>query len=815
MEKRLQEKGNWFAYVKGFRVFLPYIWPVNHTGLQIRAVLVGLCLITMNIVNLMIPRQLGIVMDSLSGADHRNPWTQVLIFAALKFTASDAGLSLFRQWLWIPVEYYSFETMSTAAYSHVLNLSSDFHDTKSSSDTMMAIQSGQNVTNVLESVFFRAIPMMVDMVIAFAYLSATFGPFEGLITVATATVFLYTATKMISGLKDARRGEVSAWFEEHYVRQAGIQGWTTVASFNQIGYEERRYASAVKNRVTKSQTVYFKYIVWYAFQYLVLLSGLLAGLFLAVYQVTHGEATAGQFIMLLTYWSQLVAPLSFFATLGKNISRDLIHAEQLLEIMQTKPTVQNKEGAPPLRLVEGGGVLFKNVHFSYDGQKEILKDVDFSVTPGTTVAIVGPTGAGKSTILKLLDRFYDVTEGSILIDGQDVHDVDITSLRAHIGIVPQSPVLFDDTVMNNIRYANLAATDEEVFEACKAASIHDQISGFTDGYNSRVGERGIKLSGGELQRLAIARAILKKPAIVLLDEATSAVDTETEQKIQEALHILCEGRTTFIVAHRLSTIMNADTIIVLSDGKVAEQGPHDVLIRANGKYANLWFKQFLPKGKTGETADNQGIRGRAMMVNGTGPSPSTGTSHISLLQRTFDGDSPCGPDIGEEETKAPSSKPDEATAAGSTTVKHEKEGSRLNPDAPAFTPGLAGSQLETPALKPKPHAPSGDEAFDPDQSLTAEDMRNGDVDQLAAAESYLPSTCPTYTQPLTTVQETCEIGTNFEENSIETAGSSGFESRPLQNLSAKSTKDEFRHPRHSRRLQSRSEPLASNPPPQQ
>ncbi|KAK4160947.1 hypothetical protein QBC43DRAFT_108502 [Cladorrhinum sp. PSN259] len=605
MEKRLKEKGNWVTYAKSFMIFFPYVWPVNHRSLQIRVVLVGVCLLAMNAINVLIPRQLGIIIDSLNQTNGRSPWTEVLIFAGLKLVGSEAGLSLLRQWLWIPVEFYSFDAMSTAAYSHVLNLSSDFHDTKSSSDIMMAIQSGQSISNMLESICFRAFPMLIDMTIAFIYLSITFGPYEGFITIATAAVFLYIATHMISKLKDARRGEVSAWFKEHYVRQAGIQGWSTVTCFNQVGHEEGRYSEAVKDRVTKTQKVYFGYILAYAFQFLVLLSGLLAGAFLAVYQVTHGEATAGQFIMLLTYWAQLVAPLTFFAGLGKSISRDLIHAEQLLEIMQTKPTIKNKEGAGPLHF-QAGRVRFDHVSFSYDHQKQILKNINFEATPGMTVAFVGATGAGKSTILKLLDRFYDVTEGSIEIDGQDIRDVDLFSLRAQIGIVPQAPILFDDTIMNNVRYAKLSATDEEVYEACRAASIHEQIIGFTDGYQTRVGERGVKLSGGELQRVAIARAILKRPAIVLLDEATSAVDTETEQKIQEALRKLCEGRTTFIVAHRLSTIMNADHIIVVGGGEIVEQGSHEELIsRKDGKYADLWSKQIFVKPKDKEATETE------------------------------------------------------------------------------------------------------------------------------------------------------------------------------------------------------------------
>ncbi|KAL2168113.1 hypothetical protein VTG60DRAFT_377 [Thermothelomyces hinnuleus] len=603
MEKRLKEKGNWLTYAKSFMIFFPYIWPVNRRSLQVRVVLVGLCLLAMNFINLLIPRQLGIIMDALAGTNGRNPWNEVLLFAGLKLVASEAGLTLLRQWLWIPVEYYSFDAISTAAYSHVLNLSSDFHDSKSSSDIMMAISCGQSISNILESICFRAVPMLIDMVVAFVYLSATFGPYEGFITIATATTFMYIATRMISALKTARRNEVGAWYKEHYVRQAGIQGWSTVASFNQIGHEEDRYSVAVKDRVNKTQKVYFGYVLAYALQFLVLLSGLLAGAFLAVYQVTHDEATPGDFIMLLTYWAQLVAPLTFFAGLGKNISRDLLQAEQLLEILQTKPTVLSKEGAPPLHFTSGE-VRFDHVYFSYDNKKEILKDINFTATPGMTVAFVGATGAGKSTILKLLDRFYDVSKGSIKIDGQDIRDVDLYSLRAQIGVVPQAPILFDDTIMNNVRYAKLTATDEEVYEACKAASIHEQILNFSDGYQTKVGERGVKLSGGELQRVAIARAILKRPSIVLLDEATSAVDTETEQRIQEALRTLCEGRTTFIVAHRLSTIMNADRIIVVTGGEIVEQGSHEELIRADGKYAELWSKQIFVKPRDKELCED-------------------------------------------------------------------------------------------------------------------------------------------------------------------------------------------------------------------
>ncbi|KAI1365625.1 hypothetical protein F5Y08DRAFT_327956 [Xylaria arbuscula] len=596
MEKRLKSEGSWIAYVKGFMVFFPYIWPVGNRRLQIHVILVGLCLLAGNGLNFLIPRQYGVVLDSLGGASKESPWVQVTIFAVLRVLSSEAGLPLIRHLLWMPVEYYSQEALSVAAYSHVMNLSSEFHDSQSSSDIQVAISNGYHITSLLESICFQAIPMIIDLVVAFTYLSVKFGPYEGFITIATGLAFIQSAAQLISRFKEKRKKVVSTYFEEHYTRQAGIQGWYTVSAFNQVPYEEGRYSKAVRSQVTAYKSIYFGYLLGQAFQYLILTAGLLAGAFLAVYQIMNKKATPGDFVMLLTYWGQLTSPLQFFSTMGRNISQSLVQVERLLEVMLTKPTVIDKPSARPLKL-RGGKVEFRNVSFSYDKKKDILKGVKLSAPPGTTVAFVGATGAGKSTIFKVLDRFYDVTGGSILIDGQDIRDVTLSSLRRCIGIVPQAPILFDDTVINNVRYARLDASDEEVYSACKAAAIHDQIMGFTEGYKTRVGERGVKLSGGELQRVAIARAILKNPEIVLLDEATSAVDTDTEQKIQEGLRALCENRTTFIVAHRLSTVMNADIIFVVANGQVVEQGSHEELILKNGKYAELWSKQIFVKPK--------------------------------------------------------------------------------------------------------------------------------------------------------------------------------------------------------------------------
>ncbi|KAH6968862.1 hypothetical protein DER45DRAFT_607592 [Fusarium avenaceum] len=669
MKKRLEEGGNWFEYAKGFKILFPYVWPVGNLGLQLRAAAVCLCLFGSNALHLLIPRQTGIIMDSLNGTSNSNPWIAVIIFAALRLAASESGIELVRQWLWVPVKYYSHDALTRAAYSHMMHLSADFHDSKSSSDMMMAIYGGSAVSNVVENVLLYAVPMLIDMGVAIVYLSITFGPYEGLVTVATGVFFLLIASRLVSNSKAASRNRVNALYEEHYVRQSGFLGWQTVSAFNQIGYEDNRHANAVTNRWLREQQYVLGWYISIGFQTLVLTSGLLASAFLAVYRIKAGHATPGQFAMLLMYWAQLTSPLQFFAKLGKSVSDDFIDAERLLDIMRTEPSVENQKGARPLKFV-AGEVDFEKVSFSYDKKKGIIKDVSFHVPAGQTVAFVGATGAGKSTLIKLLDRFYDVGEGRICIDGQDIREVDLFSLRDRIGVVPQSPILFDDTIMNNVRYGRITASDEEVFEACRAACIHDKIKGFTHGYKTRVGERGVKLSGGELQRIAIARAMLKKPDIVLLDEATSAVDTDTEQQIQLSFKRLCQGRTTFIVAHRLSTIMNADRIIVVENGEILEQGNHDELIVAGGRYADLWSKQVFVRTKE----DKDASAGQAGFVNDL--SSEQTKTELSKVNKPITS--------AKEETK-PAKVKDSAEEV-TVTPTRKQEGNRLNPVAATFTP---------------------------------------------------------------------------------------------------------------------------------
>lgn len=681
MEKRLKEGGNWFEYSKGFMILFPHVWPVNNYALQLRAAAVVVCLFATNALHLFIPRQTGIIMDSLSGTSRTNPWIAVVVFAVLRLASSESGVELLRQWLWIPVKYYAHDSITRAAYSHMMHLSADFHDSKSSSDMMMAIYGGSAVSNVVENILLQAVPMLIDMGVAIIYLSITFGPYEGLITVATGTIFFILASRLVAESKAVSRKRVHALYQEHYVRQSGLLGWQTVSAFNQIGYEDNRHANAVTNRWLNEQQFVLSWYISIAFQTMILTCGLLVSAFLAVSRIRSGHATSGQFAMLLMYWSQLTSPLQFFARLGKSMSDDFIDAERLLDIMRTKATVENKKGARPLKFA-AGNVEFDNVSFSYDGRKGTIKAINLNIPAGETVAFVGATGAGKSTLLKLLDRFYDVTDGCIRIDGQDIRDVDLFSLRDRIGVVPQSPILFDDTIINNVRYGRITATDDEVYEACKAACIHDKIKAFTNGYETRVGERGVKLSGGELQRVAIARAILKKPDIVLLDEATSAVDTDTEQQIQASFKTLCQGRTTFIVAHRLSTIMNADRIVVVEQGQLIEQGNHGELVAKNGRYADLWSKQVFLKPREKSNVASP-IDERADLAD---DSSSAQTVADAYKGGTTDSDS--------EVFCADSER-------AQTPRQQTQEVSKLNPVAPEFTPrGLTGRRTGTDAQAP-------------------------------------------------------------------------------------------------------------------
>ncbi|KAF3058035.1 Heavy metal tolerance protein [Daldinia childiae] len=366
-------------------------------------------------------------------------------------------------------------------------------------------------------------------------------------------------------------------------------------------YETVHYSSALPTEISRfgklissfqkaEYNVFFSLNLLNAVQNGVFTVGVALVCYLNAYQISMDMQPVAMFVTLLTYMAQLQAPLNFFGSFYTQVQNNLVDAERMLNLFKEEPTVVDREGAVELRSCKGN-ISFSDVSFSYNNNHRALHNISFDVMSGTSTAIVGESGSGKSTILKLLFRFYDVDSGAIKIDGIDIRDMKLESLRDFIGVVPQDTILFNDTVMFNLMYAKPDSTESEVYEACKAASIHDKIIRFPQGYLTSVGERGLKLSGGEKQRIAIARAFLRSPRILLLDEATASLDSQTEKQIQSALAKVSEGRTTLMIAHRLSTIAKADQIIVLHQGGIVERGRHTDLLAKRGYYAQMWEKQ--------------------------------------------------------------------------------------------------------------------------------------------------------------------------------------------------------------------------------
>lgn len=589
---RLQAAGSWISYLKEFKIFIPLLLPRKNRKVQACLFTIGLCIIAQRALNILLPRQIGIIIDELTATAGTGymPWRALglwMLYAALK---SGFGVPLLKSIVQLPVQQYGFKAISTTAFRHIMGLSMDFHNEKNSGELIRAIEQGTHLQDLVSYILFDVGPMFFDLILAFFYVTTLFDIYMALILFSVGTAYVWVGAKITAFSVKSRRRFNTAWREESKVQNEAISQWQTVSHFNRGQYESERYSGTV-DKFNISEWYYF--ITWYVgggVQSFMMTTGRLAAYMLAAYRVSQGRAPIGNLVTLIQYWAAIEGPLSSVSFSIRRISSMLTDSERMLQLLTTKPSITDAPEAKELQ-VTAGEVAFSHVHFAYDPRRPTLKDIDFIVKPGQTIALVGETGGGKSTILKLLYRYYDVASGSISIDGSDVREVTLDSLRDSFGMVPQDPSLFNESLMENIRYANLDASDQDVMEACKAAAIHDKIMSFPDGYKAKVGERGVKLSGGELQRVSIARAILRKPKIVLLDEATSMIDAETEAVIQEAFRKLTASRTTFIVAHRLSTIQHADVILVINDGQIVERGTHAELFALNGKYVSLWSKQ--------------------------------------------------------------------------------------------------------------------------------------------------------------------------------------------------------------------------------
>ncbi|KAI9861420.1 MAG: hypothetical protein M1813_005317 [Trichoglossum hirsutum] len=585
---------NWWEYIRGYTLFFPYLWPAKSRRLQIVMIICFALVIMQRVINVLVPHQLGTVTNILSGedgAEPRLPWLEICLYVFYRFMQGNMGvLGAVRSYLWIPIGQYSYQALSTSAFEHVHSLSLDFHLGKKTGEVLSALSKGNSINTFLEQVTFQVVPMLVDLAVAVGYFLVVFDAYYALVVAIITFCYLYITVRMAQWRADIRRQMVNASREEDAVKNDSMVSYETVKYFNAESYEFNRYRDAVKAFQKAEYKVLFSLNVMNVTQNMVFTIGLLVSCFISAYQVTTENRTVGSFVALLAYMAQLQGPLNFFGTFYRSIQSAMINSERMLELFKEQPTVVDGPNAKILPHCDGE-IRFEDVHFSYDVRKPALNGLSFVSPPGTTTALVGESGGGKSTVFRLLFRFYNVQSGSIRIDGYNVRDTTIDSVRKNIGVVPQDTVLFNETLMYNLKYANPLATDEQVYDACRAASIHEKILGFPDGYATKVGERGLRLSGGEKQRVAIARTILKDPKIILLDEATAALDSETEQNIQSALQQLSKGRTMLVIAHRLSTITNADQILCLHEGHVVERGTHAELLKRKGRYASMWKKQ--------------------------------------------------------------------------------------------------------------------------------------------------------------------------------------------------------------------------------
>jgi len=589
----LKDRGGWLGYLQDFKIFLPYIVPKHDRKIQLCYLAFIVCIGVGRILSIMAPIQLGKVADNL--LDKEPPYRALALWLLLTFARSDPGLDLIQKLLKIPIENFSYRGLTNAAFSHIMSLSMDFHSERDSAEVVKATEQGQAITSLLSTFMLEIVPTCLDLVVALIYLSRKFDPSVA-IALSVAMVVIISAEAIgLSWNLDRRRTMSKTSRQQATVILQAVQGWQTVSFFNMFSYERHRFGRAVQDQLAAKQS----WSLWNAFIESLLGSLIPATFFilacLVMHEISLGRATPGDFVFLMQYWDYLTWPVSMLSHNCKFLMSDFVDAERLLHLLQIQPSIKTHENAIDINVK--GRVAFDNVQFSYDPKQTTLRDLSFEVSPGQTIALVGETGAGKSSIMKLLLRLYDVTGGRILIDGHDVRDLTLDCLRTAIGVVPQAPLLFNGTVLENLRYAKLNATDAEIHEACHAAAIHDKILTFADGYNTKVGEQGVKLSGGEIQRLAIARVFLKDPPILILDEATSAVDSITEATVQAALDRLRTGRTTLVIAHRLSTIVKADQILVIHDGRIDEQGRHQELLQQNGRYNRMWQVQSGTSGK--------------------------------------------------------------------------------------------------------------------------------------------------------------------------------------------------------------------------
>ena len=583
------------------RGLLPFVWPKGRPDLRLRVVLAFIVLLFAKIVTIAVPIFFKEATDWLSTNAPRDGSAAVgqglaMVAVALIVAYGSSRvimmvLNQIRDVFFTKVGQHAVRQLNNRTFRHLHQLSLRFHLERRTGGLSRVIERAtRGIELIIRMGILNVVPTALELLLICGVLLYFFSWVYVVIILATVIGYMWF-TFAASEWRIAIRREMNDSDTDANTKAIdSLLNFETVKYFGNEKLEAARFDASMARYESAAVRAYYSLGFLNSGQALIFTIGMTVAMLLTARGIMAGDHTIGDFVLINSVLIQLYIPLNFMGMVYRDIKQGLVDLENMFTLLDEKPEVVDKPGAPPL-VVDKGAIRFQNVSFHYDSDRPILKDVSFDIPAGRMVAIVGPSGAGKSTISRILFRFYDISSGSVTIDGQDIRDVTQESVRAAIGVVPQDTVLFNDTIFYNIQYGRPGASEEEVYAAARLAQIDGFIRQLPQGYATMVGERGLKLSGGEKQRVAIARTILKQPPILMLDEATSALDSHTEKEIQDALDRVAENRTTLIIAHRLSTIVHADNILVLEKGVLVEQGTHPQLIARNGLYASLWNRQ--------------------------------------------------------------------------------------------------------------------------------------------------------------------------------------------------------------------------------